>query len=1074
MSGIKFVPLNSSEIVQFQEVRESHGRSGMGSQGMAPDAIFYTGMVKGSTMRDNKRGYMHLPCPVVNEVMAGSKAELLGRILGLPAQVTEDIYSLNLVVDSESGDLVESDNLETVVPYLWGAEAFRYFIRKLDVQARIGEVLNNSIFKKFKPVRSPGKYRIIGDWYASVDNVDEEEIRQALTDYFTSNNTLLSYLLNLTDLNVCIMSNLVVIPIGMRPSVDRRPDAISAAYFDVFNAKISLAMFQASNSVAAFKDAYKALQKAVNYLLCEQNPFKATRKSLIDKLAGKTGHIRGRMLGKRIDYSGRSVITIDPTLSIQDIKLPPSMIPKLFQHHVLSSMTNPVVKDILGAHNRSATLAKIRDKKINEKVPVIIGRQPTLTRLSMQAYNWTESSTRSIVVNPLCVEAFNADFDGDQMYARVPNLPESVEDAKELLFTTNNLFYPKNGAPKMVPRQEMIYGLYICTRSTYKLSTPKFTVNEESILPLIESQIVKVYDTVVTPKGNKIAGYYAVECCLFQPESFEIVEITSKTIRKYVEYLLSLPNRRKAFQVGIDKMVRLGFKVAELYPPPLFLFEECNLSAEFDEFNKVVLDNSEWYYRGYDTEEAFTLAYNEIYEDFEKRVAPKLEASRHADNGFVTLKDSGARGSAGNLKQLFGYKGRVQKPSGDVFNTVVSHSYVEGLTPLEHFITAYGSRKGLIDKSLNTADTGYASRQMWHTTQLFRIVCEDCGTTEGLKVAKSDIRTLLNVSDEDTVRSVFASIIAGRYEAVTNEYITDKKAEYYAAVHETMVIRSPLKCKNPCCALCYGRDLGTRAKVQIGEPVGINAAPNIGALGTQLSMDSFKKGGVAAKGQVISSFMKLNTYIHLQPLSHGYPAYDPVAWSTGNVIELPGRDGQKIIMIEGNKKKVTVPSTVLIKKYAVKGEGLCVERGDYDINELLNYAGLDAAQKYLLYTLYSIYMDEEDINIKHFEILVAAMTMHLIVATDRSDIKVGAFCDSVQLLSKSLAGTEYISVLKGIKSIPSLRPQPLSQISMEQVKSGLARSVLQGYEDPLNLPISRMLLGKGMGGNSREKRKGVI
>ena len=1070
---IKFVPLNSSEIVQFQEVRESHGRSGMGSQGVASDAIFYAGMGKGSTVRDNKRGYMHLPCPVINEVIAGSKADLLGRILGLSPKVTEGLYSLDLVVDKISGALVPSNTVDSVTPYLWGADAFRYFIRKLDVQARVEEVLYNSVFKKFKPVKSVGDYHIIGDWYAS-DKLDEAEIQQTVIAYFTSNNTLLSYLFNLTDLNACIMDNIVVIPIGMRPSIDRRPDAITAAYFDVFNAKISLSMFQASNSVAAFKDAYKALQQAVNYLLCEQNPFKDTRRSIIDKLAGKTGHIRGRMLGKRIDYSGRSVITVDPNLSICDIKLPPSMIPKLFQHHVLSSLTNPVVKDVIGAHNRATTLAKIKEKHINEKVPVVIGRQPTLTKLSMQAYNWTESDTRSIVVNPLCVEAFNADFDGDQMYARVPNLPESVKDARELLFTTNNLFYPKNGAPKMVPRQEMIYGLYVCTRSTYTLGAPKCQATADTIFPLIESQWVKVYDTVNTSAGPKIAGYYAVECCIFQPTSFEIVEITSKTIRKYVEYLLSLPDRRTVFQVGIDKLVRLGFKVAELYPPPLMLFEECNLTKEFDDFNKTVLDDSEWYYRGYDTEDAFTMSYNDVYEDFEKKVAPKLESSMHADNGFVTLKDSGARGSNGNLKQLFGYKGRVQKPSGDVFNTVVTHSYVEGLTPLEHFITAYGSRKGLIDKSLTTADTGYASRQMWHTTQPFYITCEDCGTTEGLLITKSDIRSLLNISDENTVRSVFASIIAGRYEATTNEYITDKMAEHYSTIHETMTIRSPIKCKHPCCAHCYGRDLSTRAKVCIGEPIGVNAAPNIGALGTQLSMDSFKKGGVASKGQVISSFMKLNMYIHLQPLSHGYPAYDPVAWCSGNVIELPGRDGQKVVMIEGSKKKVTIPSAVLIKKVAVQGEGLCVERGDYDIHELLNYAGLDAAQKYLLYTLLSIYRDEEDINIKHFEVLVAAMTMHLIVATDRDDLKVGAYCDSVQLLSKSLTGTKYISVLKGIRSIPSLRPQPLSQISMEQIKSGLARSVLQGYEDPLLLPISRMLLGKSMNLNSREKRKGVI
>ena len=431
-----------------------------------------------------------------------------------------------------------------------------------------------------------------------------------------------------------------------------------------------------------------------------------------------------------------------------------------------------------------------------------------------------------------------------------------------------------------------------------------------------------------------------------------------------------------------------------------------------------------------------------------------------SESGFVRLAQSGARGSKSNMVQMYGYKGRIQKSSRESFRAVIEHSYAEQLTPLEHFVTAYGGRQGLINKSLNTADTGYAMRKMWHATSPYIITCDDCGTTEGIDIKKSDIAMFAESRKE--VDDIFCKIITGRYQAGTNIYIDKKKAAELCAKNTVVTIRSVISCKNPCCKKCYGDDPSTHRLAAMGLPIGFIAAQSIGEPGTQLSMDSFKKGGIASKGGVTSAFDKLEAYIECKDLatSKGFGSYDPVAWASGEVHEAYNPDGSKTVTIGNSRISKKLPAEALLRKEAVRGEGLCVERGDYDINELLMYTDVRTAQLYLIHTLYHIYKDECEISMKHFEVLAAAMTMHMVVSTDRDDLYVGQFHDSIQMHKATLDNTVYVSTIKGVKTIQPSRTHALSRVIMESVKIGLASCVLLGLEDPMEYPLNRIAMGQ--------------
>lgn len=1049
-----------------------------------------------SVASDHRRGYIRLARPVLNTAIAGRSGDVLSKILGVDTQRATGVLQFEIAYLPESKEYVPTKQLVAGDKFLCGAEIFKLWIDTFDIDKAIRDILDTVLQSHYKGSTRKGVfercesegYLAAGDWrFIPADDSAYEGLHlHVADDYFTTSNSRLSFLLNLQDskdrLYATILDYITVIPMGMRPRIDEGVDPLTAAYAEVLAENANLRMVDMMPVDPKMTIAwYKNLSLRVQNLLVEHRADKSTRKAIIEKLAGKPGHIRAKMLGKRVDYSGRSVITIDPFLSIRKIRLPKDMVPKLYQHHLLQGMSNPTPADWTGEGNASKCLRRIQDTGILEKVPVVIGRQPTLHKASMRAFHPEITDERSIRLNPLCVTGFNADFDGDTMWSRVPISEEAIQEVNDLMLISQNLYYAKNGECSIMPRQEIIYGLNVCTRAALDRSRESHQyTNVEKLISDIYHQEVHITTPVSFEGQRDSAGRMAFLGCLPAAlrKTMGVVEITSKNISNYVEAMLEYSI--EAAIDGIDLLVRLGFQVGYIYPPSIDLLGGDNISysAEMHQFHEAIRETADLYERGLEEECSYNEAYEREFRKVEERVKATIYSQVGSESGLSRLAQSGARGSQSNLVQIFAYKGRIQRSDRESFKAVIEHSYMENLTPLEHFVTAYGGRQGLINKNLNTADTGYATRKMWHTTSPFVITTRDCGSTTGLVVRKSDIAMFYSKALD--VDDVFRKVITGRYQAETNMYITKEIAAELCKSGDTATIRSVLTCKKPCCKMCYGDDLSTRKLAAQGLPIGFISAQSIGEPGTQLSMDSFKKGGLATGRGITSAFAKLDAYINCRNLStiNNFPSYDPIAWHTGEVQETSNTDGTKVVRIVGSRQSKRFPESTLVCKQAIRGKGLCIERGDYDINELLRYTDVTTAQTYLLHTLYNIYRDECEISMKHFEVLVAAMTMHMIISTDRNDLYAGQYADSIQLLKGSTEGTVSRATLLGIGDVPLARPQPLSRILMEHVKSGLSSSVLLGLLDPLDYPLSQIAMGQqiaqgGLGKFSEERRLGL-
>lgn len=1043
--------------------------------------------------RDHRRGYIRLCKPMVNPAVS---KQLLISILGRDSVEVQGVLDYTLCYCPSSGELLpalEADELEDV---LWGGEIIRLWLEELDLAATIQEELEKALQGYCKGAKKSGAgefrrgtsggYPACGDWrfYPAGEETYEGLAQWIGKNVFTSDNTRLSYLINLQGhkerLDIFTLQHVMVVPLGVRPDIQNRHAQLSWLYDAVISANknLEIALYGMSEA-KALTDLYRHLAKAIHALYVEPPTYHANRKSLLQSLSGKEGDIRSKMLGKRVDFSGRSVITIDPYLSLRKIKVPRDLAPKIYRSHILETMNNPTLPDWVGPEKRDKCCSRLEERGILEKVPVVIGRQPTLHKYSMRAFQPELTGERSIQINPLCVTGFNADFDGDQMWLRVPVTPGAVNEVKELMSIQHNLYDPKNGSCSVMPRQEIIYGLNVCTRKDLqKGAVKKSYTSPEDLWEDLFAQRLQVEDTVTWGGYTDVAGRCAFLACLPEPIRKELgcQEITSKSIKPYVEKMVDR-NREEAID-ALDHLVTLGFKMSYLYPPTLNLLDEEDISyaENMEAFHKEMAEVTDFYERGWEEESKFDAAYDTAFSQYvEEPVKESIYQQVGKESGFVRLAESGARGSKSNLVQMYGYKGRIQKSSHESFRAVIEHSYTEQLTPLEHFVTAYGGRQGLINKSLNTADTGYVSRKMWHAASPYVIVSEDCGTKEGIDIRKSDIASFLG--SLEGVDDIFCKILAGRYLAEDGSYISKERAKELCKNREVVTIRSVLTCKDPCCKKCYGDDPATHRHAAMGLPIGFIAAQSIGEPGTQLSMDSFKKGGIASKGKVTSAFKRLEAYVECRDLAgnESIGSYDPVAWATGKVYSTPTTDGHQKVTVGDSRQTMKLPADAPLRDYVKKGEGLSLERGDYSMNELLAYTDLKTAQTYFIHTLYHIYKDECEISMKHFEVLAAAMTMHMVVATDRKDLYPGQYHDSIHLHKGSLDNTVYVSTMMGVKRVQPSRPIPLCRVLLESVKQGLASSVLLGLEDPMEYPLNQIMMGQeitcGSTGDFIEERR---
>ncbi|MCZ2277025.1 MAG: DNA-directed RNA polymerase subunit beta' [Bacteroidia bacterium] len=631
-------------------------------------------------------------------------------------------------------------------------------------------------------------------------------------------------------------------------------------------------------------------------------------KSLSDSLKGKQGRFRQNLLGKRVDYSARSVIVVGPELKLHECGLPKDMAAELYKPFIIRKMIERgIVKTVKSAK-------KIVERKdpvvwdILENVmkghPVLLNRAPTLHRLGIQAFQPKMIEGKAIQLHPLVCTAFNADFDGDQMAVHLPLSNAAILEAQLLMLASHNILNPANGAPITVPSQDMVLGLYYMTKIKKSTADEKvkgegmtFYSPEEVIIAYNEEKVelhttIKVKVPVYTEEGIKQQlTETSVGRVLFNqivPAEVGFINelLTKKNLREAINLVLKRAGISKT-AIFLDEIKGLGFRMAfqgglsfnmdDVIIPEekekLIAQAEEKIEEVMNNYNMGVITNNERYNQVIDI---WTITNSRITDNLMRRLA----ADKQGFNSIFMMLDSGARGSKDQIRQLAGMRGLMGKPQksgasgGEIIENPILSNFKEGLSILEYFISTHGARKGLADTALKTADAGYLTRRLVDVAQDAIINEEDCGTLRGLA------ETALKNTNDEVVESLYDRIlgrvsvhdlihpVTGKIIVRAGEEITELLAEEIAdSPIEAVEIRSVLTCesKHGVCAKCYGRNLATGRMVQKGEAVGVIAAQSIGEPGTQLTLRTFHTGGVAAKSASESSIIaKFSGVIELE------------------------------------------------------------------------------------------------------------------------------------------------------------------------------------------------------------------
>ncbi|MDH5708184.1 MAG: DNA-directed RNA polymerase subunit beta', partial [Hylemonella sp.] len=654
----------------------------------------------------------------------------------------------------------------------------------------------------------------------------------------------------------------------------------------------------------------RMLQEAVDSLLDNGRRGKAMTgankralKSLADMIKGKSGRFRQNLLGKRVDYSGRSVITVGPTLKLHQCGLPKLMALELFKPFIFSRLEAMGIATTIKAAKKEVesgtpVVWDILEEVIKEH-PVMLNRAPTLHRLGIQAFEPILIEGKAIQLHPLVCAAFNADFDGDQMAVHVPLSVEAQMEARTLMLASNNVLFPANGEPSIVPSQDVVLGLYYTTRERIngKGEGMVFTDTAEALRAL-EAGVVELTARVsVRLTGwvrSKTTGEFEPETKLVEttvgrallseilPKGLDFSNINKALKKKEISKLINVSFRKcglKETVVFADKLLQNGFRLATRAGISICIDDMLvpkEKHAIIEEAEKEVKDIEQQYVSGLVT---VGERYNKVVDIWGKagdkvskvmmdQLRTEKTTDRHGNtvdqesfNSIYMMADSGARGSAAQIRQLAGMRGLMAKPDGSIIETPITANFREGLNVLQYFISTHGARKGLADTALKTANSGYLTRRLVDVTQDLVVTEDDCGTAEG-SVMRAIVeggevieslrdRILGRTAAEDVLHPETRAVVAQAGDMLDEDVIDELES---AGVDEVKV-RTALTCETRfgLCAKCYGRDLGRGGLVNMGEAVGVIAAQSIGEPGTQLTMRTFHIGGAASRAAVASS-----------------------------------------------------------------------------------------------------------------------------------------------------------------------------------------------------------------------------
>ena len=932
-----------------------------------------------------------------------------------------------------------------------------------------------------------------------------------------------------------VMTVIPVIPPDIRPMVQLDGGRFATSdlndlYRRIINRNNRLArLLELGAPDIIIRNEKRMLQEAVDALIDNgrrgrpvTGPGNRALKSLSDMLKGKQGRFRQNLLGKRVDYSGRSVIVVGPELKIYQCGLPKEMAVELFKPFVMKELVaNGTAHNIKNAKKMVERLQpEVWDvlEDVIKEHPVMLNRAPTLHRLGIQAFEPVLVEGRAIKLHPLVCTAFNADFDGDQMAVHLPLSVEAQAECRFMLLSPNNLLKPSDGGPVAVPSQDMVLGIYYLTQEragsigegmAFKSVNEAILAYENGYIKLHSRIKVRVKGT--DADGNPITdviestlGRFIFNEIIPQDLGFVDRSVPGNELKLEVDFLVAKKQLKQILEkvinvhgaiqtaVTLDDIKAIGYKYSTRAAMTVSIHDiqvPKTKKQLLDDAQEVVDKIAKNYRRGLITEEE---RYKEVIETWKKtddRLTHDLLTGLDKYNNIFMMADSGARGSDKQIKQLAGMRGLMADTTGHTIELPIRSNFREGLDVLEYFISAHGARKGLSDTALRTADSGYLTRRLVDVSQDLIVREDDCCAATGeipfmeIKAFMDGQETIESLQDRITGRFIAEDITdpdTGAVVLAKNNMVTPRTSgavmdALNRAGRKSVKIRTVLTCRSHLgvCAKCYGANMATGLPVQVGESVGIIAAQSIGEPGTQLTMRTFHTGGVAG-GDITQGLPRVEELFEARK-----PKGVAIISELSGTVSIPDNKKNREIIVtsdsssEGERESKTyqIPYGSRIKVV----DGMTIEAGDeltegsVNPHDLLKIKGIRAVQNYLLREVQKVYrLQGVDICDKHIEVIVRQMLSKIRIENS-GDTKFlpGSLVDVLdfedeneRLISEEKNPAEGKQIILGITKAALATSSFLSAASFQETTKVLTDAAIHGRIDPLIGLKENVILGK--------------
>ncbi|MGC8684236.1 MAG: DNA-directed RNA polymerase subunit beta' [bacterium] len=888
-----------------------------------------------SKVRRERMGHIELVSPVAHIWFLKSVPSPIGNLLDLTTRDLERVvyFESYIVIDPKNTPLKEKELLkeETYLQYVkeygptgfvakMGAEAIKDLLSRLNL-----EKLSKDLNKELRSTNSDQKRKKLAK-------------RLKIVEAFRTSGNKPEWM---------ILDVLPVLPPDLRPLVHLEGGRFASAdlndlYRRIINRNNRLRkLLEIDAPEIIIRNEKRMLQEAVDALIDNGKRGKVVTsansrrelKSLSETIRGKHGRFRQNLLGKRVDYSARSVIVVGPELKLHQCGIPKQMALELFRPFVYNKLEQYGYATTIKTAKKMVEREKPEVWDVLEEVitehPVFLNRAPTLHRLGIQAFEPVLIEGKAIQLHPLVCPAFNADFDGDQMAVHVPLSIEAQTEARILMMSTNNILSPANGKPIINPTQDIVLGLYYMTKpSAYVKGEGKYFSNHEEVRIAYELKAVDLHAKIKLRYNGRIydttVGRSLLIDILPPAVPFDIINkvMGKKEIANLIEYCYKVAGEKETVLLA-DRLKDIGFRMAteagisisindmKIPPRKSEIIQKASEEVQqiIERANERLLSAGEKHNQIIDI---WAKASESVAQEMKKEISGEVEVMRDgvvrkvpSFNPIYIMADSGARGSDDQIKQLAGMRGLMTKPSGDIMETPILSNFREGLNVLEYFISTHGARKGLADTALKTSNSGYLTRRLVDVAQDAIIEEDDCGTLDGIVITPLvvDGEVVQTLGERIVGRVVLTDVVdpfSGEILVKANELLTDelvKKIE--DAGVESVVIRSVLTCRSKggrVCAKCYGQDLARGKLVDIGEAIGVIAAQSIGEPGTQLTMRTFHVGGTASRKVEQSSLeAKYDGIVKFVGLR-------TVKREDGNIIVM-NRHGEIVIVEESGREK---------------------------------------------------------------------------------------------------------------------------------------------------------------------------